>query len=257
MGVQPRWSLETMAKGLRLDLALVQRGFFPTRQKAQAAIMAGEVRIDGRRAAKASDSVRESNELAVTAPDRYVGRGGTKLEGAVEHFGIDCARKVALDIGASTGGFTDCLLKKGASKVYAVDVGHGQLAWKIRADSRVVVLEKVNARHLRREHIPEPIAICVIDVSFISLTLILPNAFELLTPDGVILALIKPQFELARVDVGRGGIVRDPQLHAKAQKKIGDFSRSMGAQVRGLFPSTITGADGNQEFFICLRRASE
>ncbi|MBA3831528.1 MAG: TlyA family RNA methyltransferase [Chthoniobacterales bacterium] len=246
-----------MAKSLRLDLALVQRGVFPTRHQAQVAIMAGHVQIDGRMAAKPSDLVQDSSDLTIVARDRYVGRGGTKLEGAIKHFGIDCEGKVALDIGASTGGFTDCLLQKGSSKVFAVDVGHGQLAWKIRADSRVVVLEKTNARHLSREHIPEPIAICVIDVSFISLTLILPNAFDLLTPDGVILALIKPQFELARADVGRGGIVRDPQLHAKAQKKISDFSRAMGAQVRGLFPSTITGTDGNQEFFICLRKPSE
>ncbi len=246
-----------MAKSLRLDLALVQRGVFPTRHQAQVAIMAGQVQIDGRMAAKPSDLVQDSSDLAIVARDRYVGRGGTKLEGAIKHFGIDCEGKVALDIGASTGGFTDCLLQKGSSKVFAVDVGHGQLAWKIRADSRVVVSEKINARHLSHEHIPESIAICVIDVSFISLTLILPNAFALLTPDGVILALIKPQFELARVDVGRGGIVRDPQLHAKAQKKIGDFSRAMGAQVRGLFPSTITGTDGNQEFFICLRKPSE
>ena len=246
-----------MPKRSRLDLALVQRGFFLTRQQAQTAIMAGEVQIDGRLAAKASDSVQDSNKIAVAARDRYVGRGGTKLEGAIEHFSIDCAAKVALDIGASTGGFTDCLLQKGASKVFALDVGHGQLAWKIRADSRVVTLEKTNARHLSREHIPEPIEICVIDVSFISLTLILPNAFELLTPDGVILALIKPQFELAREDVGRGGIVRDPGLHAKVQKKITDFSQSMGAQMGGLVPSSITGTDGNQEFFICLRKPSE
>jgi 23S rRNA (cytidine1920-2'-O)/16S rRNA (cytidine1409-2'-O)-methyltransferase len=246
-----------MAKGLRLDVALVQRGFFPTRQQAQTAIMAGEVQIDGRRAAKASDPVKDSAEIVVAARNRYVGRGGTKLGGAIEHFGIDCAGKVVLDIGASTGGFTDCLLQGGAKKVFAVDVGHGQLAWKIRDDARVVVLEKTNARHLSRAEIPEPIDICVIDVSFISLTLILPNAFELLTPDGVILALIKPQFELARADVGRGGIVRDPALHTKAQEKIADFAQAMGARVGGLFPSTITGTDGNQEFFICLRKPSE
>lgn len=246
-----------MAKGSRLDLALVERGLFPTRQQAQAAIMAGEVQIDGHLAAKASDSVRETNQLAVTARARYVGRGGTKLEGAVEHFDIECVGKVALDIGASTGGFTDYLLQRGASKVFAVDVGHGQLAWKIRGDPRVVVLEKTNARHLSNEHIPMPITICAIDVSFISLTLILPNAFELLAPSGTILALIKPQFELARGDVGRGGIVRDSELHAKAQKKIGEFAQAMGAEIIGIVPASITGTDGNQEFFICLRKPSE
>ncbi len=245
-----------MAKALRLDVALVERGFFPSRQQAQAAIMAGEVQIDGRPASKASDSVKEENQLFVAARERYVGRGGTKLEGALNHFAIECAGVTALDIGASTGGFTDCLLQRGARKVFAVDVGHGQLAWKIRDDARVVTLEKCNARHLSRAEIPEPVGLCVIDVSFISLTLILPNAFELLTPDGVIVALIKPQFELAREDVGRGGIVRDPALHAKVQAKVADFAGAMGAQVAGLFPSTITGTDGNQEFFICLRKPS-
>ena len=243
-----------MAKGIRLDQALVQRGLFPSRHQAQSAIMAGEVRIDGRVAAKASDSVLEGHEISVSPRSRYVGRGGIKLEGAIGHFGISCEAKVGLDIGASTGGFTDCLLQHGARKVFAVDVGHGQLAWKIRDDPRVITLEKTNARHLSRAEIPEPIDLCVIDVSFISLTLILPNAFELLTPDGVILALIKPQFELAREDVGRGGIVRSTELHEKAQQKVAAFAENMGARVGGLFPSSITGTDGNQEFFICLRK---
>ncbi len=188
--------------------------------------MAGEVRIDGQIAAKASDSVQETHEISVAARSRYVGRGGIKLEGAIEHFGIECEGKTALDIGASTGGFTDCLLQRGARKVFAVDVGHGQLAWKIRDDARVVTLEKTNARRLSRHEIPDPIQICVIDVSFISLTLILPNAFELLTSDGVILALIKPQFELARGGrqprgncplerVAREGAAEDCRLCAK------------------------------------------
>ncbi len=217
--------------------------------------MAGEVRINGQVATKASDSVQERQELSVAAPPRYVGRGGLKLEGAIAHFEIDCRGKTALDIGASTGGFTDCLLQHGAGKVYAVDVGHGQLAWKIRDDPRVVTLEKVNARTLSATQIPEPIELCVIDVSFISLTLILPNALQLLTPDGVMLALIKPQFELAREDVSRGGIVRAAELHEKAQQKIATFAANMGARVGGLVPSAIAGTDGNQEFFICLRKA--
>ena len=218
--------------------------------------MAGEVRIDGRVAAKASDSVQEGHEITVAPRSRYVGRGGIKLEGALAHFQVSCSGKVALDIGASTGGFTDCLLQHGTVKVFAVDVGHGQLAWKIRDDPRVITLEKTNARHLSQVEIPEPVDICVIDVSFISLTLILPKAFELLTPDGVILALIKPQFELARADVGRGGIVRSPELHEKAQQKVAGFAENMGARVRGLVPSNITGTDGNQEFFICLQKTS-
>lgn len=245
-----------MAKSMRLDVALVARGLFPSRQQAQTAIMAGEVQIDGRRAAKSSDSVNEANQLVVAARDRYVGRGGIKLEGALDHFHLDCVGLTALDIGASTGGFTDCLLQRGAHKVFAVDVGHGQLAWRIRDHPRVVTIEKCNARNLSREEIPEPIDLCVVDVSFISLTLVLPNAFELLTPDGVMLALIKPQFELARADVNRGGIVRDPALHAKAQTRIATFVTNMGAQVTGIFASTITGTDGNQEFFICLRKPS-
>lgn len=243
-----------MAKGIRLDQALVQRGLFLSRHQAQAAIMAGEVRVDGHVAKKASDSVQEGNEIIVPARNCYVGRGGIKLEGAIGHFEIACEGKTALDIGASTGGFTDCLLQRGARKVFAVDVGHGQLAWKIRDDPRVVTLEKTNARRLSRDEIPDPIEICVIDVSFISLTLILPSAFELLTSDGVILALIKPQFELAREEVSRGGVVRSGELHEKAQQKIVGFAQTIGARVDGLVLSSIAGTDGNQEFFICLRK---
>jgi 23S rRNA (cytidine1920-2'-O)/16S rRNA (cytidine1409-2'-O)-methyltransferase len=244
-----------MPKRVRLDQILVKRGFFLSRHQAQAAIMAGEVSVDGRQALKASEVVPEEAQIAIAARNRYVGRGGLKLDGALSHFHISCKEKVALDIGASTGGFTDCLLQHGARKVFAVDVGHGQLAWKIRRDPRVVVLEKMNARHLSHAEIPEPIELCVIDVSFISLTLILPSAFDLLTPDGVILALIKPQFELARADVGRGGVVRDPALHARAQQKVATFAEKIGAHVAGIVSSAITGADGNQEFFICLQKS--
>ncbi len=246
----------TKATGkMRLDQALLRRKFFPTRQQAQAAIMAGEILLNGQVAAKPSILVGDQSEIAVQRRNQYVGRGGTKLEGALSDFQIDCTGKVALDIGASTGGFTDRLLQSGARKVFAVDVGHGQLAWRIRQDPRVTVLERTNARYLSRDEIPEPIDLCVIDVSFISLTLILPNAFELLTPNGVILALIKPQFELARGDVGRGGIVRDPSLHEKARQKVIAFAKTLGAHIEGVSPSVITGADGNQEFFICLRKS--
>jgi 23S rRNA (cytidine1920-2'-O)/16S rRNA (cytidine1409-2'-O)-methyltransferase len=245
-----------MARKSRLDSLLVTRGLFPSREQAQRSIMAGEIKVGTRVAAKASELYEPGADISVAAPPKYVGRGGLKLEGALDSFSIPVAGRTALDIGASTGGFTDCLLQRGASKVYAVDVGHDQLAWKIRNDPRVVVLEKLNARSLSREHIPEAVDLCVIDVSFISLTLILPNAFDLITPDGVILALIKPQFELERADVGRGGLVKEPELHEKAKTKIADFVSRLGHVVVGINPSVLTGTDGNQEFFACLRKKS-
>ena len=210
--------------------------------------------IGTRVAAKAAELVHQEAAVAVQPIQKYVGRGGLKLEAALDHFNIDIHGKTALDIGASTGGFTDCMLQRGASKVYAVDVGHGQLDWKLRNDPRVIVIEKVNARFLSHEHIPELVDVCVVDVSFISLTLILPNAFELITAAGVILGLIKPQFELQRADVGKGGIVRDQRLHQKAQDKIVAFVTRSGYVVTGIVPSAITGADGNQEFFACMRK---
>jgi 23S rRNA (cytidine1920-2'-O)/16S rRNA (cytidine1409-2'-O)-methyltransferase len=243
-------------KKIRLDAFLVERGFFPSREQAQRAIMAGEVRVGDAVVSKASVLVGGDAQVAVDARSPYVGRGGWKLEGALDHFGIDPTDQTALDIGASTGGFTDCLLQRGAVKVYAIDVGHGQLAWKIRNDPRVIVREKLNARFLKRSDVPEPIGLCVIDVSFISLTLILPPAFELVTPQSVILALIKPQFELQASDVAHGGIVRESALHEKAQNKVRDFTLEAGHTVMGLVPSRITGTDGNQEFFICIRTKS-
>ncbi|MFL6538642.1 MAG: TlyA family RNA methyltransferase [Chthoniobacterales bacterium] len=239
---------------LRLDLALVERGLSVTREQAQRAIMAGEVRINDRVATKASVMVTAEMNVAIAEQPKFVGRGGLKLEGALDSFALNVRDAVALDIGASTGGFTDCLLQRGAAKVYAIDVGHGQLAWKIRNDPRVIVREKLNARYLSRADIPEPIHVCVIDVSFISLTLILPNAFELLTPSGVLLALIKPQFELQPQEVGAGGIVSDPQLHEKAQARIRSFVTNAGNQVVGVAPSVVRGTDGNQEFFLCARK---
>ena len=245
-----------MSKKARLDVVLVEQGLFESREQAKRAVMAGEVRLGDQVLTKSSVLVAPDAELSVATPPKYVGRGGLKLEGALEHFVIDAAGALALDIGASTGGFTDCLLQRGAAKVYAIDVGHGQLAWKIRNDPRVVVREHLNARHLTRDDIPEPIDLCVVDVSFISLTLILPNAFDLLSPTGVILALIKPQFELQREDVGRGGIISDPALHEKAQRKVADFVEAQGHTVVGLVASPITGTDGNQEFFLCARKRS-
>jgi 23S rRNA (cytidine1920-2'-O)/16S rRNA (cytidine1409-2'-O)-methyltransferase len=243
-----------MSKKLRLDQLLVGKGLFPSREQARRAIMAGVVTIGTRIAAKPSELLDEQAAITLKPARKYVGRGALKLEAALEHFNIDVRGKTALDIGASTGGFTDCMLQRGAEKVYAVDVGHGQLDWKLRNDPRVIVLEKINARSLSCEHIPEPVDVCVIDVSFISLTLILPNAVDLLTSTGVILALIKPQFELQRSEVGKGGIVRDQGLHQKAQDKIVAFVTDLGHVVSGIVPSAIKGADGNQEFFACMRK---
>ena len=236
-----------MPKKIRLDQLLVARGFFTSREQARRAILAGEVSVGTRTAAKPSEPLDEKTVIAVKPTRKYVGRGALKLEPALDYFDIQLQGKTALDIGASTGGFTDCVLQRGAEKVYAVDVGYGQLDWKLRNDPRVIVLEKTNARFLTHEKIPELV---------ISLTLILPNAFALLKPDGVILALIKPQFELQRSDVGKGGIVRDPRLHQQAQDKIVAFVNNLGHVVAGIAPAAIKGADGNQEFFACIRKRS-
>jgi 23S rRNA (cytidine1920-2'-O)/16S rRNA (cytidine1409-2'-O)-methyltransferase len=245
-----------MPKKLRLDQLLVEKGLFASREQARRAIMAGDVMVGTRIVSKPSELLEERATITVKPTRKYVGRGALKLEAALDHFNIDVHNKTALDIGASTGGFTDCVLQRGAKKVYAVDVGHGQLDWKLRNDPRVIVLEKVNARSLSLDHIPDLVDLCVIDVSFISLALILPNAFDLITPTGVILALIKPQFELQRSEVGKGGIVRAPDLHQKAQDKIVAFVTRLGHVVTGIAPSAITGADGNQEFFACMRKRS-
>ncbi len=245
-----------MPKKLRLDQLLVRRGLFPSREQARRAILAGEISVATRVVDKPSELLDEQSAVAVKPTRKYVGRGALKLEAALDHFHIDLQGKTAVDIGASTGGFTDCMLQRGAGKVYAVDVGYGQLDWKLRNDPHVVVLEKINARFLTCDQIQELVDICVIDVSFISLTLILPNAVALLKPDGMILALIKPQFELQRSEVGKGGIVRDPHLHQKAQDKIVAFVSDLGHVVAGLAPAAIKGADGNQEFFACIRKRS-
>src|SRR5215813_9315457 len=245
-----------MPKKVRLDQLLVGKGLFPSREQARRAIMAGDVKIGTRIAMKPSEVLQEETPISIKPTRKYVGRGALKLESALDHFNIDVRDKTALDIGASTGGFTDCMLQRGAEKVYAVDVGHGQLDWRLRNDPRVIVLERVNARSLSREHIPELVDLSVIDVSFISLTLILPNAFDLTTSTGVILALIKPQFELQRSEVGKGGIVRDADLHHKAQERIVTFVTHAGHIVTGIVPSALKGTDGNQEFFACIRKQS-
>jgi 23S rRNA (cytidine1920-2'-O)/16S rRNA (cytidine1409-2'-O)-methyltransferase len=245
-----------MPKRLRLDQLLVGRGLFPSREQARRAILAGEISVATRVVDKPSALLDEQTVIDVKPARKYVGRGALKLESALEHFDVDVNGKTALDIGASTGGFTDCMLQRGIEKVYAVDVGYGQLDWKLRNDPRVIVLEKTNARFLTRDQVQGIVDVCVIDVSFISLTLILPNAVALLKPDGVILALIKPQFELQRSEVGKGGIVRDPLLHQQAQDKIVAFVNDLGHIVAGIAPAAIKGADGNQEFFACIRKRS-
>jgi 23S rRNA (cytidine1920-2'-O)/16S rRNA (cytidine1409-2'-O)-methyltransferase len=245
-----------MPKKIRLDQLLVGRGLFPSREQARRAILAGDISVATRVADKPSELLDQQTAIAVKPARKYVGRGALKLESALDYFHVDLNRKTALDIGASTGGFTDCMLQRGAEKIYAVDVGYGQLDWKLRNDPRVIVLEKINARFLTRDQIQELVDVCVIDVSFISLTLILSNAITLLKPAGVMLALIKPQFELQRSDVGKGGIVRDPHLHQKAQDKIVAFVNDLGHVVAGIAPSAIKGTDGNQEFFACIRKRS-
>ena len=237
----------------RLDVLLVQRGLCPSREKAQRVIMAGGVFSGGTRMDKASQALAEDAPLEVREADRYVGRGGHKLEGALRHFGLDPSGWTCLDVGASTGGFTDCLLQHGAGKVYAIDVGHGQLDWKIRQDPRVVVREHCNARHLQPGDLPEKVTLAVADVSFISLTLVLPPMAALLTDGGMMVVLIKPQFELSRAEVSRGGVVRDEALWQKAVEKIRDFAAGAGWTWGGVVDSPITGADGNREFLCLLK----
>ena len=237
----------------RLDILLVKRGLCPSREKAQRVIMAGGVFSGGTRLDKASQQLAGDTPLEVREADRYVGRGGHKLEAALKRFAIDPSGLVCLDVGASTGGFTDCLLQHGAARVYALDVGHGQLDWKIRNDPRVVVREHCNARHLQPDDVPEKIGLAVADVSFISLTLVLPPVAAVLTDGGMMVALIKPQFELSRAEVGRGGVVRDEALRGKAVEKIRAFAAGLGWSWRGVVDSPIAGADGNREFLCLLR----
>jgi 23S rRNA (cytidine1920-2'-O)/16S rRNA (cytidine1409-2'-O)-methyltransferase len=242
----------------RLDQLLVARGLCESREKAQRLIMAGDVTVEGRTVDKAGTKLAEDVQLSVKEPERYVGRGGYKLEAALAAFGVDPTGRICLDIGASTGGFTDCLLQHGAAKVWAIDVGHDQLAWRIRSDPRVEVREGLNARYLSAQDVPDPIEIVVVDVSFISLSLILPPAAALLQPAGVIITLIKPQFELRREQVGKGGVVRDAKLHTDAVEKIRGFCAAElpALHLAGIIESPIKGGEGNTEFLACLRAAS-
>jgi 23S rRNA (cytidine1920-2'-O)/16S rRNA (cytidine1409-2'-O)-methyltransferase len=238
----------------RLDRLLVARGLAATREKAQALILAGVVSVDGRRVEKAGAPVDETAEIAVAGPPHpYVSRGGVKLEAALDHFGLDPAGFVCLDVGASTGGFTDCLLQKGAIRVYAIDVGYGQLDAKLRSDPRVVVREKVNARSLSSDDVPEPVAFAAIDVSFISLRLILPAVAPLVAAGGAVVVLVKPQFEAGRAEVGKGGIVRSEEVRGRVVAEIAAFGRGIGLEPIGSIPSPIRGAHGNEEFLLYFR----
>jgi 23S rRNA (cytidine1920-2'-O)/16S rRNA (cytidine1409-2'-O)-methyltransferase len=238
----------------RLDRLLVLRGLAPTREKAQALILSGAVSVDGRRVDKAGAPVEETAELAVAGPPHpYVSRGGVKLEAALDHFRIDPSGLVCLDVGASTGGFTDCLLQRGAAKVYAVDVGYGQLDATLRGDPRVVVREKVNARSLSKDDVPEPVALAVIDVSFISARLILPAIVPLVAKGGAVVVLVKPQFEAGRSEVGKGGIVRSEDVRGRVVSEIADAGAGLGLEPLGSIRSPIRGARGNEEFLLAFR----
>lgn len=242
-------------KSERADILLVARGLCESREQAKRLILAGEVRSGGRVLDKPGAKLAADVVLEVAEKPRYVGRGGFKLEGALDAFGIDPAGWVCLDVGASTGGFTDCLLQRGATRVHAVDVGTNQLVWKLRNDPRVVVKEQFNARHMTPADIGETVRLAVMDLSFISLTKVLPAVFPVLEDDGAIVCLIKPQFELARDDISKGGIVRDPALHERAVAKIREFvTGEAGHRWLGVVPSLITGTDGNQEFLAWLGR---
>jgi 23S rRNA (cytidine1920-2'-O)/16S rRNA (cytidine1409-2'-O)-methyltransferase len=246
-----------LKKGPRLDIALVERGLAVSRERARALILAGQVRVDGQPATKAGTPVPADADVAIDAPDHpYVGRGGIKLAHALDVFGIDVRDRLALDVGASTGGFTDALLQRGAARVVALDVGHGQLDWKLRNDPRVVVLERVNARTLTPEQLPADARrfdVATIDVSFISLRQILPAVAPLLAPAGEAIALVKPQFEAGREDVGKGGIVRDPAVQERVVEAVTRAAQALGLTRAGMVESPITGMEGNREFLLHLR----
>ncbi|HEY3289262.1 MAG TPA: TlyA family RNA methyltransferase [Anaerolineae bacterium] len=244
----------------RLDVIMVERGIAETRDWAQRLIRAGEVRVNGQVVDMPSKLVVDDVTIAVENPPPYVSRGGLKLAGALDQFQLDPTGLVCADVGSSTGGFTDCLLQRGAQKVYAIDVGNNQLHWKLRNDPRVVIMEKVNVRYLER--LAENVQFATIDVSFISLTMILPRVFSWMAtaPDGIVgaagsvVALIKPQFEAGREKVGRGGIVRDPAVHMEVIERISAFCATLGWPVRGQMQSPILGMDGNKEFLVWLAR---
>jgi len=242
----------------RLDLLVTERGLAPSRERARAIILAGQVTVDGQVISKAGTSVAADARVDLLLPDHpYVGRGGLKLAHALDTFGVSAEGRDALDIGASTGGFTDVLLRRGAVRVVALDVGHGQIDWRLRNDPRVVVIEGKNARYLAPQDIPGPVDIVVIDVSFISLAQILPQVPAVLRPGADVIALVKPQFEAGREEVGKKGIVRDPAVHERVIARVTDAAASVGLARVAMTPSPVTGAEGNREFLLHLRPATQ
>ena len=236
---------------LRIDSLLVAKGLAESRAKAQALIMAGEVMAAGKMVVKSGTLVNEEAEVAVLEPPPFVGRGGIKLAYALEHFRLDVSGKVVVDVGASTGGFTDCLLQRGASRVYAVDVGYGQLDYRLRQDSRVVVMERINARYL--VSLPEKVDLATLDLSFISVRKVIPSVAGLLRDDGYLVVLIKPQFEAKREEVGKGGVIKEPLMHATVLGRFIAWMVEHGFRLKGLVASPISGSSGNREFFVLLK----
>ncbi len=239
----------------RLDIALVERGLLPSREKAKVIIMEGKVYVNGQKSDKAGAQVKDDDQIEIRGETlRYVSRGGLKLEKAMTAFPVTLEGKCCMDIGASTGGFTDCMLQNGAVKVYSVDVGYGQLAWSLRNDPRVVNMERTNIRYVTHEQVPEEIDFASVDVSFISLCLVLPVAYELLSPQGQMVCLVKPQFEAGKGKVGKNGVVREPEIHREVIQKVASFAQETGFAVRGLDFSPIKGPEGNIEYLLYLSK---
>ena len=246
------------SRRVRIDKLLVDRGIVQSRERAQRLILAGEVWIAERRIDKPGTLVLSESAVEVRGDDiPYVSRGGLKLAGALDHWHIDVGCRVALDVGASTGGFTDCLLQRGARRVFAVDVGYGQFAWKLRHDPRVLLFERANVRNFNARLLPEPADVAVVDVSFISLRLVLPALLPVLADEAVLLPMVKPQFEVGKGQVGSGGVVRDPLLQQSTVEEIGRFAESLRLRCLGSCESPILGPKGNREFFLYLRRGDD
>lgn len=239
---------------VRADKLLTDRGLVPSRERARALIMAGQVIVGDHKVEKAGQLVDDALEIRIKNDIPFVSRGGLKLEKALVEFGIDVTGLIVMDVGASTGGFTDCLLQRGAARVFAVDVGYGQLAWKLQKDERVLSLEKTNIRYLQPETLPAVPDMAVIDASFISLDKVLPNTLQLVKSQGAIVALIKPQFEVGRGEVGRGGVVRDPEKHAAVIDSVCLLAKGLDLEVKGVTESPITGPKGNREFLVYLKK---
>jgi 23S rRNA (cytidine1920-2'-O)/16S rRNA (cytidine1409-2'-O)-methyltransferase len=245
-----------MSKGeIRLDIAMVERGLVENRSKARALILAGDVLVEASPVTRAGAGVTASQQISLKQKPRFVGRGGEKIDHALERFGIDVTGKIIADLGACTGGFTDAVLQRGATKVYAIDVGYGQLDLRLREDPRVVVMERTNARYI--ETLPDPIDVAVIDVSFISLALIFPAVARILTPNGAVVPLIKPQFEAGKRDVGKGVVVRDRRIHRQVLEKVVQEAAALGFRCDGVTASPLVGPAGNHEFLGVFRRGDE